>query len=109
MVLGDEMDRGKLYQYIDYGPDLSNRVNIEAQKYYGTTDDVHRAGWITPDGKMLDFGRGSKPKIGEDYRTINHENVSLFFQQKFPDLFNKILQICSPLLIFLYLNLVSTG
>jgi hypothetical protein len=38
-------------------PPYDKKLMNKAKDYYGTTKNWHKAGWILPDGKMLDFRR----------------------------------------------------
>ena len=42
----------------------------KAVKHYGTTEDIHKAGYIGPDGRMLDFSDGHASRI------LDHGNIS---------------------------------
>ena len=69
-------NRGKNRQH---GQKLSREVTAEnyktAEKYFGTTYNIREAGYICPDGKMLDFsGRHDGGPGG--YRTVDHRELA---------------------------------
>ena len=49
------------------------RVAVE---HFGTTEDIYEAGYIMPDGKMLDFSQG-KPH----FRSYEHADVNLAWEE----------------------------
>ena len=53
-------------------------ITQKAKAYYGTTYSKYAAGYILPDGDMLDFS-GKKFGGRGGYRTMDHREVSMFY------------------------------
>jgi hypothetical protein len=45
-----------------------------AKTFYGTTEDPYSAGYLLPDGEMLDFSEG-----GGQGRTLDHRNIGIVY------------------------------
>lgn len=55
------------------------RVTDEALAHYGETPHWQKAGYLTPEGKMLNFGNDGR-EIGDLRRTRGHEDVARFYR-----------------------------
>lgn len=53
-------------------PDLIQK----AKKYFGTTEDIKKAGFLLPDGTFLDFS------MGEEYKWFDHRGIKNIFPEK---------------------------
>lgn len=53
---------------------VSASVFDRAKAHYGTTDNPYNAGYMLPDGTMLDFSEG-----GGQGRTLDHRNIGVVF------------------------------
>lgn len=54
----------------DLSADEINEYINKAEKYFGTTTDYRLAGYLTVNGKMLDFSDGQRTRV-QDHREIN--------------------------------------
>lgn len=54
----------------------------EAEEFFGTTDNYNLAGYITLDGKLLDFS------AGQGQRVMDHRDVADFYEEKGIELSN---------------------
>lgn len=56
---------------------MTARIFAAAKRYFGTTYDIREAGYILPDGSMLDFsGRHESPEATRGERPTDHREIS---------------------------------
>jgi hypothetical protein len=66
--------KGKQKVYSSVSPDIFNK----AKKHFGTTNNILEAGYILPDGSLLDFsGKRDGGKSGR--RTVDHREIDEIF------------------------------
>jgi hypothetical protein len=68
----DQWSPEKLQEHIDDARARMAPKNLfdKAMGHYGTTDDINKAGYIGPNGRMLDFSQGQAA------RTLDHGDIS---------------------------------
>lgn len=65
------------------------KIRSRVGRYFGITDDFKVAGYITPDGKLLDFSGRKQGNPFPVYRTIDHRQVGYAFENtEFEDKFS---------------------
>lgn len=55
------------------------RISEDPEKYFGTTNSVMEAGYITPNGKMLDFSGRHEGGTDRDVRNVDHRDIQEVF------------------------------
>ena len=59
------------------GRNIGEELIEKAKKYFGTTNDIREAGYILPDGTMLDFsGKNTLGRKAAGKRGLEHQEIS---------------------------------
>jgi hypothetical protein len=62
---------------------MDNKIHNQAEKYFGITDDPNVAGYMTPNGNMLDFS-GERFGGGNGTRYMDHNEISYLLDVDYP-------------------------
>lgn len=89
--VANECDQAGLYSLAD---DIDQMVNADsvlssAISYFGTTLDFNEAGYILPDGSLLDLS-GKKRGAQGGYRAEDHREVARFINEKTESITDKM-------------------
>ena len=61
--------KNKVYQ--EFKVEIVNKVEKLLIKYFGTTGNPNKAGYILTNGQMLDFSMGQRDRV-QDHREVNY-------------------------------------